>query len=568
MMSYSTKMYNLCMNPESKSCQKCRSNFSITSDDISYYEKIGVNHPNLCPECRAQLRLSFRNERAFYKRVCDKCKKDVVSMYSPSKPYIVWCTDCWNADDWGGEDHGRDYDLNQPFMEQFEELWRIVPKIGLMHVRSINSEYLNICADNKNCYMIVESSNNEDCMYSYWIQLSKDLVDCSFTNKVENSYESDDCHDSYGLRYSKGCHSCTDSYFLLDCRGCTDCIGCVNLRNKSHYIFNQSYTKEEYERIKKELMLNTYRGVESVREKFKEFVKDIPHKYAEAVQAVNSTGSYLVNVKNVKNCFHTYEAEDCAYCVHAWRTSNDNMDCDTVGRVSTNNYECINTGQEASNNKTGALYWGTSYAEYSYHCLGSQNLFGCIGMRQKKYCILNKQYEKDEYEILKGKIITQMKEEGTYGNFFPASLSCFGYNESCVMEQFPLSKEEALAQGFKWEDTPRGTYEKETISLEAMPDAIGDVDFDVTKEIFVCSSCTKNYKIIQNEFLFYKKLGIPLPRLCPDCRHQRRFTARGPNKLWHRKCMNGDCGNEFETNYAPDRSEIIYCESCYQQVVL
>ena len=53
-------------------------------------------------------------------------------------------------------------------------------------------------------------------------------------------------------------------------------------------------------------------------------------------------------------------------------------------------------------------------------------------------------------------------------------------------------------------------------------------------------------------------------------------------KLWHRTCMckgtndkgntvdhghDGKCLNEFETPYAPDRSEIIYCEKCYQKEV-
>lgn len=556
------------MNSISKTCKKCSADFIIEPDDISFYEKMGVFHPDMCPLCRAQLRLSFRNERVFYKRNCDKYQKSVVSMYSPNKPDTVWCYECWFADDWSGADFAKEYDDSRPFFEQLEELWKVVPKVSLVYIRSPGSEYINISADNKNCYMIVESSNNEDCTHCYWIQLSTDLVDCSFTNKVERSYESDDCYDSYGLLYSKGCYSCTDSYFLTDSRGCTDCIGCINLRNKSHHIFNQAYSKEEYEKIKKELQLDTYSGVQAFRKKYDEFMAGIPRKFAKITQGVNSTGNYLSNVKNVTNCFHTYEAEDCKYCVHAWRTAKDNMDCDTVGRVSVNNYQCVNSGQEASNNMMSSLVWTTSFATYSWHCLGSQSLFGCVGLRQQKYCILNKQYSKEEYEAVTFKIINKLKETGEYGQFFPAYISCFGYNEACVQEQFPLTKEEALDQGFKWEDTPRGTYGKETKKWDEVPDSIHDTQFDVAKEIFVCEKCEKNYKIIENEFLFYKKLSIPLPHMCPDCRHNRRFIARGPNKLWHRACMNAGCNNEFETSYAPERSEIIYCESCYQKEVM
>lgn len=564
------------MNAEQKICRSCSQDFTIEADDFSFYEKIGVLAPKMCPECRAQRRLMFRNERSFYKRDCDKCKKSVVSMYSPNKEYTVYCHDCWYSDDWQGTDYGIEYDPSKPFFEQVNELWKAVPKLGLIHVRSINSEYINISADNKNCYMIVESSNNEDCMNCYWIQLSKDLVDCSFTNKVERSYESDDCYDSYGLRYSRGCYSCTDSYFLMDCKGCMDCIGCVNLRQKQYCIFNEQYTKEEYEQKIKELRLDTHSGVEAFKTEFQKFLTDKPHKYAQTVQAVNSTGTYLSNVKNVDTCFHTYEAEDCRYCVHAWRMSKDNMDCDTAGRVSTNNYNCTNVGQEASNNVMCGLVWTTSFAQYSYHCLGSQELFACNGLRSKKYCILNKEYDPETYHKLTGEIIDRLKKEGIYGEFFPPELSCFGYNEACVQEQFPLTKEEALAKGFRWEDTQRGTFGKQTIQWSDVPDSIGETNADIAKEIFECTDCKKNYRIIPNEFSFYQKLRVPIPRACPECRHMRRFTSRGPNKLWQRSCMctidshehSGTCSNTFETNYAPDRPEILYCEDCYQKEVV
>ena len=94
-------------------------------------------------------------------------------------------------------------------------------------------------------------------------------------------------------------------------------------------------------------------------------------------------------------------------------------------------------------------------------------------------------------------------------------------------------------------------------------------DFDVSKEVFVCMNCRKNYRIISDELSFYKRMVLPLPRTCPECRHVKRFRSRGPNKLWHRKCMNTKiaCPNEFETSYAPERAEIIYCEDCYQKEV-
>ncbi len=544
-------------------CQKCQAQFEITADDNAFYEKMGVLAPTLCPKCRAQLRLSFRNERVFYKRVCDRCQKPTISMFSQNKPYPVWCYDCWWADDWDPSVYGQDYDPSRPFFEQFKNLYARVPKPALVSMRGVNCEYLNYAADNKNCYMIVESSNNEDCIHCYWIQLSNNLVDCSFTNKVELSYESDDCYDSFRLQYCRGCHSCTDSYFLLNCRGCANCVGCTNLRQKQYCIFNEQYSKAEYEEKLKSFGFDTTSGVEQFRKQFNEFVKKQPRKYAEITNAVNSTGNYMVNIKNNKNCFHSYDAEDNVYCVHAWRGAKDCMDCNTVGRNAEKMYNTLNTGIDVSNCIGCSVCWGSTFMTYCVNCPSSANCFGCVGMRTKKYAILNKQYSPEEYEKLKAQIVSDMKAQGVYGDFIPKDVSAFGYNESSAAIEFPLSKDEALAQGFKWEDTPRGTYDKETKQWNDVPDSINDITFNVVPEIFTCTNCTKNYKIIANELAFYKRLNIPLPQCCPDCRHERRLKARGPNELHTRSCSN--CNALVQTSYSETDVPIVYCEACYNQ---
>ena len=101
-----------------------------------------------------------------------------------------------------------------------------------------------------------------------------------------------------------------------------------------------------------------------------------------------------------------------------------------------------------------------------------------------------------------------------------------------------------------------------------------DNKIDITKEVIGClheencqDRCKGAYKIIEDELNLYKRLGVPLPRLCFFCRHESRLRMRTPMKLWHRSCMKEGCTNEFETSYAPERPEIVYCEKCYQQEV-
>jgi uncharacterized protein YbaR (Trm112 family) len=219
--------------------------------------------------------------------------------------------------------------------------------------------------------------------------------------------------------------------------------------------------------------------------------------------------------------------------------------------------------------------------QYTQHCHSSKHLFGCVGLRNASYCIFNKQYTKEEYNELVPKIIEHMNSvpytdmngrEYKYGEFYPIELSPFGYNETLAVEDRVLSKEEALQKGYKWQDAMQRTLGKETIASESIPDGIDDIEESILKEVLVCINCNRNYKIVPNELTFYKKMRIPIPRKCFNCRHAARVKRRNPFKLWHRQCMcdktghdhSTICLNELETTYSPDRHEIIYCEKCYQ----
>lgn len=40
------------------------------------------------------------------------------------------------------------------------------------------------------------------------------------------------------------------------------------------------------------------------------------------------------------------------------------------------------------------------------------------------------------------------------------------------------------------------------------------------------------------------------------------------NETKHKHHKTGRCPNEFETTYAPERKEIVYCEQCYREEVV
>ena len=204
---------------------------------------------------------------------------------------------------------------------------------------------------------------------------------------------------------------------------------------------------------------------------------------------------------------------------------------------------------------------------YSESCYNCDNIFGCYGLRKKSYCILNKQYTKEEYEKLLPKLIDLTKENNEWGKFFPKELSPFAYNEAIVNEYMPLTKEEALAEGFKWQDDIPSTKGQGTIEYSELPKNPGEYNDKLLSEILTCENCEKNYKLINREINFYKKNKLSLPAYCFNCRHASRMSKRNPRNLWNGKCTK--CSNDILTSYKPEDQKIykLYCEKCYKQEV-
>ena len=571
---------------ENKRCQNCKNDFAIEPEDFGFYEKINVPPPTFCPECRRQRRLGWRNDLTLYNRTCDLCRKSVVTLYSKESGIIVYCVKCWWGDGWDPLHYGQDYDFSRPFFEQFKELILKVPHLALVNddgIGSVNCEYTQDFAFSKNCYMVFIAWHLENVMYSYHITAGKDMMDClDVMTKTEWMYECTRSGRSYNLKYSQFCRAGVDSQFLYNCINCSNCFMCAGLVNKKHYFKNQKYSKEEYETILESYRLDTFSGVEKAQREYDEFILKFPRRFAYILFSKNSSGDLVSHCKNVSRSFLIKDAENCKF-VNISIGPKDCYDMSTGGELS-EGYEDI-TCDLSSRNFFGIYSWKDQDVEYTQHCHTSKSLFGCVGLRNKKYCIFNKQYTKEEYEGLVPKIIAQMNNmpyvdkvgnEYRYGEFYPIELSPFGYNETIAMEQFPLIKDEALKYGYNWQDNTQRTTGKETLPPENIPEGIHDVGDSILNEVLACIECGRNYKIVPNELIFYKKMGIPIPRKCFYCRHEARLKRRNPFKLWHRECMcskdnhfHGDqnCTVKFETSYAPDRPEIVYCEKCYQAEV-
>lgn len=552
---------------ETKNCKKCQKDFDLDSDDLGFYEKMKVPVPNVCPDCRFKMRAMWRNEMTLYSgRKCALCQKNVLSIYNPKSPYVVYCYDCFYSEKWDPKDYAMDYDKSRPFFDQMHELLVKVPKVNLgMSTgagQSINSDYINMATSCKNCYLVFNTGPAEELLYSRGIRNGVESSDMYFGTSFQLCYEGINIQESASIVWGQNVSGCVDSMFILNGSGLTNCFGCVNLKNKSNCFFNEQLSHDEYLQKVNEIK-GSYQKMEEAKEKFIKFSKTLPRRENNNLKNIDSTGDYLTECKNVKNSFEVGKGENCKYLFSS-KGIKDSMGTIGFGMNSELLLEIVAAGY--TSNAIGS-YWPENCTDimYSFDLRNSHDCVGCDTLRNGKYSILNKEYTKEKYEELKNHIVQELTEQGIHGLMMPTEIAPFGYNETVGQDNLPLTREEAIASGFRWEDDIQMTTGKETLKPEEIPDQIKDVPDSITKEILSCIDCNRNYKITEPEFLFYRKMVLPIPRKCFFCRHKDRVRRRGSFKFFVRNCSK--CGEENLTNLSVDVAPIVYCEKCYQAEV-
>ncbi len=581
------------MQMGSRTCQNCKQGFVIEQDDFTFYEHIKVPPPTWCPECRMKRRMVFRQERALFKRKCGLCEKDIITMYHPDADIIVYCNECWWSDKWDPTEYGTDYDFGKPFFVQFAELLKRVPKMALEAYQNEGSPYTNYTWISKNVYLSSSVIYSENISYCHGTTRCQDSMDSTYLYDSQLCYGSQDCQRCANAVYLTDCRECLDSAFLYDCRGCRNCFMSSNLRNKSYVFRNQELSKEEYERRMSELGLGDRVAFQALIPEYEALRTKAIHRFASLFKTVNATGNNLINAKNARYCFTGEDLENVSYGIRVIEAK-DSADLYGVGNGAELLYDGVNVGYRDSLIRFSTnTFEDIRDATYCDYCRTSQNIFGCAGLRKKQYHILNKPYSKEEYESMIPKIIEHMNampykdEKGrtyAFGEFFPAEFSPFAYNESIAQEYYPVTKEKAIESGFRWGVSVPREY-RVTKDPGQLPRDIKNVSDSITEETIRCAhngscehQCTTAFRILESELQFYRRMHLPLPWLCPNCRHYERIEYRNPLniRLWRRSCMcNGSdhghperCPNEFETPYAPDRPEVVYCEECYQKEVV
>lgn len=491
-----------------KICKICGQNFELNQADLDFYKKMEVPLPTLCPRDRLIRRLAFRNERSLFKRKCDKSGVDVISNLRPDAPFPVYAVDEWFKDDWSAPILPN-FDFNKGFFEQFINLSRVSPRMHKATAgNEVNSPYINHAGNCKDCYFIFNSEYAQDCYYLRTADHCRDCVDGTNLFNSELCYECVNCENCYNLKFSDDCKTSRDSWFIRNCRGVQDSIFCYGLDQKRYHIFNEAHTKEEYEAKLRELKLHTWSGFSNAMKIWEKWSAQFP-KIRQIIQnCENSTGDALYNCKNARDCYNCQKLEDCRYVLNSVDVK-DTYDMYAYGEIQLA-YEIV-TMMYCYDVKFCSYVFKSDNLEYCDMCWNCHNCFGCAGLNGKSYCIFNKQYTKEEYEDLLARIKEKMKADAEYGEFFPMGFSMFPYEDTMANDYFP-KKEKSSAP-------PTGDF----VETSTLPDDVNDINVgSIVKKVYRCPETNKLFMFQQKELEFYKKAGVPAPRVSFEARYKRR----------------------------------------------
>ena len=412
---------------------------------------------------------------------------------------------------------GVDYDSGRSFFSQFQECFVNSPKIATLdYGMNDNAEFADTVYGARNIYISISVwDNSENVLYSNMVFWDCKNVINSFqiTAGSENIYYSKIVTGSYNIFYSKYIHNSQNLWFCTNMIWCHDCFLCDGLENKSYCIKNQQYTVEDYHTYIKEQRKflsydDLYNGISDIA--LNRIVDNCSGNSLAFCHDVEN-GYFISRVENGKNIF----------CGDGSPLAERVYDTVDIAKVD-DSYGYMGVGQNSSHVYCGANASTCHNIYYCYFMDSCSFCLGCIWLKNKSYCILNKQYTKEERYKKVDEIFWQMEHDGILWEFFPPSMNPFYFNDTAAYLIDPsFTKEEVTKLWYLRRDEPIKVDIPEwaiTVkSSELGQFESSDEQWNWKLDETVCKRVILDengdaYRIIPMELEFLQKHGLPLPR--------------------------------------------------------
>ncbi len=404
------------------------------------------------------------------------------------------------------------FNFDKDFFKNFESLMSNVEFPATINFFwSEKCEYSDQVLASKNVYLSsVVIKECENVFYSFAVKNKSINVFNStvITDNCENIYSSHWITRWFNIFYSKYLLDCSNTWFSSNLIGCNECILCNDLQNKTYCINNIEYSKDEYSKQKEEFLINR-------KNEYQKLLNNLNKRWSN-FWSINCNWTYIVESENVENWCYDYRIKNWrnVFLAASINWSENFYDVFTAWNLEAKNiYWVMWTGW--SENIFNSCNVPNSYnIYYSYYLENCSFCLWCIWLKNKSYCILNKEYSKEKWYELADKIFAQMDNDRILWDFFPWDLNPFYFNDTMayiINDKF--TKEEITKDWYMWRD------EEIKVDIPEWSEIVNIKDLDIINfDEFILTKVIKDkswnyYRIIKPEYDFLKKHNLPLPEI-------------------------------------------------------
>jgi len=389
-----------------------------------------------------------------------------------------------------------------------------------------NSDFNYIVGWAKNSYLSIVVVESQNIWYSYSTFNSNDIYNSILVENSQKTYQSRCISTSSNVFYSSSIINSKDIWLSSNLIGCSNCIRCNNLTNQKYYIDNIAVDKPQYDDELRKIKENTYNTLlnyytnnvlnisgmnvgENIQWRFNMICNDVENCFMN---------NHLQKARNVILCNATETIENCRDCTSIWWLQSDNIYASMgVGHNSHHVYCSVECSPNCSN-----IYYSYLMDSCSY-CLG------CIGLKNKSFCILNKQYTKEEWFEKVNEIFAQMDKDWTLWKFFPWSMNPFYFNDTVayliddsftkeeVEKEWYLRRDEEIKVDIPaWAEIIYSHKVEGQKSIDDFQWFDSDWNRQINPEILkkvIKDDKWNYYRIVPMELEFLQKHWLPLPEI-------------------------------------------------------
>ncbi|PJA47369.1 hypothetical protein CO172_01905 [Candidatus Uhrbacteria bacterium CG_4_9_14_3_um_filter_36_7] len=552
--------------PGERVCELTGEKWNMTEEEIGWYRKFNVPPSKYSPNTRWKILAYFSTGFQFWWNKHFETGESVLSFHHPATGIRVLPDQEWLERDFSNVSLLLSTD--QSFFDQLYILTRKVPYRATYDLVPPEQSISLVSLGEQDCYFTLGSRGKRN--FFSWVCMDGENSSLVFlSNNVVDSHQILHCNRIFQCKYLRECFDCMDSCFLFDCRSCQYCFGASNKRNRKYLWWNEQLSKEEWEKRRAEVNLGKRSVVEECEQSFEKLLLEDtiwPENFNE--KTTDSTGEYLNGSVNCSQCYSavsgslynfrcTYSIGSCSHCAFCWGSKDTSESYFSVTIAGSNKCQfCFRCPQN-----------DTCY--YCLMCDNCQYCFGCVGLRRKKYYILNQPYTEENYWKEVDKIMCKMLEDNEHGDFFPTKFSSTYGPESGAAVYCGSSVEEIRQLGpNNFDPNEQGATQRKEIDPKLIrlrtdiPDSIDELTDDWIGVPIYDEEAKRTFAFLKPEIEHYRSVHVAPPNTHFIRRTNKASVLGQLCSLEKRLCSN--CAKESLVakceNY-PDRK--IYCKSCY-----